>query len=60
MDKKKVFISVRTEEDRQKLLNLGFTEVQNSNGLYTFLNDSHKWNFEDQGVKPITHNSLAI
>lgn len=57
---KKVFISVRTEEDRQKLLKLGFKEVQNSNGLYTFLNDSHKRNFEEQGVKPIAHNSLAI
>lgn len=60
MDKKNVFISVRSEEDRQKLLNLGFTEVKNSNGLYTFLNDSHKWNFEEQGVKPIAHDSLAI
>lgn len=57
---KKVFISVRSEEEREKLLNLGFKEVQNSNGLYTFLNDSHKWNFEEKGVKPITHNSLAI
>ena len=57
---KKVFISVRSEEEREKLLNLGFKEVQNSNGLYTFLNDSHKWSFEEKGVKPIAHNSLAI
>ena len=54
------FISVRTEEDRQKLLNLGFQEIKNSDGLYTFLNDSHKRNFDAENVHVISHNTLSI
>ena len=54
------FISVRTEEDRQKLLSLGFQEIKNSDGLYTFLNDANKRNFDAENVHVISHNTLSI
>lgn len=56
------FISVRSEEDRDKLLKLGFTFIEAKDGLYTFLNDSHKWkqNYNNDGVKAIVHNKLSI
>lgn len=60
MSNKDVFISVRSEEDRQKLLKAGFVEIKSSNGLFTFINDSHKWNFDENGVRVVRHNSLAI
>lgn len=60
MSNKDVFISVRSEEDRQKLLKAGFIEIKSSNGLFTFINDSHKWNFDESGVRVVRHNSLAI
>lgn len=60
MSNKDVFISVRSEEDRQKLLKAGFVEIKSSNGLFTFINDSHKCNFDENGVRIVRHNSLAI
>ena len=54
------FISVHTEEDRQKLLSLGFQEIKNSDGLYTFLNDARKRNFDAENVHVISHNTLSI
>lgn len=53
-------ISVFTEEDRQKLLNYGFQEIKNFDGVYTFLNDAHKKNFDIENVHAISHNTLSI
>lgn len=53
-------ISVANESDRQKLLKAGFVEIKSSNGLYTFVNDSRKWNFSEDEVHIVHRNALAI
>lgn len=53
-------ISVFTEKDRQKLLSLGFQEIKDSRGVYTFLNDTHKKNFDAENMHIIFHNTLSI
>lgn len=55
-----MLISVASEDDRQKLLNAGFKEIKSSDGLFTFVNTSRKFNFDENGVKIIRRNSLTI
>lgn len=38
-EQKKLFITTHDEETRDKLLDIGFTMVEDANGRYVFLND---------------------
>lgn len=58
MEQKK-FINTSDEETRQKLLEEGFVEVKNSNGVYTFV-IGEKQNFSVDKKKVTFSNNLCI
>lgn len=55
---KQNFVSTKDEDTRKLLIKLGFKEIQNSNGLYTFLNDSHLRFSEDIDMSKINYSNM--
>lgn len=53
------FVCTSDEETRKKLLEEGFVEVKNSNGIYTFLFDGKK-NFSVDKEKLTFTNNMCI
>lgn len=56
------FISTSDEDTRKALLLLGFQEISNTDGLYTFINSSNV-NFAELGIdekKIVFNNMLCI
>lgn len=59
MEKKGTFVCTTDEETRKRLLQEGLIEVQNSNGVYTFIVDGKK-NFSVDENKVKYTNKLCI
>ncbi len=58
MDKDFNFIKTTDESVRDKLLNLGFTMVDESNGCWTFLNSKSPATFDLKDSKKITLTNI--
>lgn len=57
MNKNKKFISTSDLETYKMLKGLGFQEVENSNGRWTFIND-RKIVFSDNDVKNVNYTNI--
>lgn len=58
-DKNTSFIMTKDKETAEKLIALGFKEIKNGNGVFTFANNT-KLNFDYQETKVVFSNSLCF
>lgn len=57
---KQNFIKTSDKETREKLLKLGYVEIKENGGFYTFINDTTKMNFGEVDKNKICFSNILV